>query len=356
MSKGKKTLGLSRITIIYFEVFLVLLTVIVIVAWQFLSDYQRNLPSQLSSEITAAIETQDMVALKSIRSNLPVSVKHKAIFNLYLKEFGPNIELDFYNGTSKKDNQKVVNITNNDKKMATLTLEKTGDKSFFGFEKYRVVNIVFVPVHHYTIITPPGVDIMINDVPLTDLTKELVKQPVTAFTQSAFGSIETQTYKLTGFQYIGWLTLPNNPNVEIIKDEDQETFSLILRPELTIQNEMADFGLMALKAHTLFATKVGIQKSSIMQYVYPGSQLQKNLDNYNNDYKYYYSNDQYDNIKIQNYVQYGPVEFSVDISLTYHIHNWNKTFDRDYHVAYKMYMTNINGKWQLTQMTPFIQE
>jgi len=93
-----------------------------------------------------------------------------------------------------------------------------------------------------------------------------------------------------------------------------------------------------------------------MQYVYPGSPLEKALNDYINYFKYTYTVDSYENVKIGNFVQYGATEYSVDISYTYRLTEANKGINKVYQIAYTLYMTKINGVYQLTEMVPYLVE
>lgn len=150
----KKSSNLQRFLINYFKIFLAILVMILIFVYLYLLDYQNNLPTQAGNQVIKAIETLDMNTLDKLSSNLPKSLTDPKIFTQYLYVFGEDLKLMFYPGTSKVENQSVLLIANNNKVIATLTIEKTGKKSFFGFEKTKVIDLIFKPLHTYTIISP----------------------------------------------------------------------------------------------------------------------------------------------------------------------------------------------------------
>ncbi|MEI7668304.1 MAG: hypothetical protein WCI62_04870, partial [Erysipelotrichaceae bacterium] len=134
MNKDKKPLSFRRVMLNYFKGFFVLVLISSIAGYLYLLDYQNNLPSNEANRVIKALETLDLNTLDEMSSNLPISLLKPEIFSQYLNEFGDALDLYFYEGTSKIENQVVFIFVNHDKKMGKLTLEKTGKKSSFGFE------------------------------------------------------------------------------------------------------------------------------------------------------------------------------------------------------------------------------
>ena len=247
--KHKKTKGLKGLLLSYLKVFTGILLVILIVGYLYLLDYQTSLASDVGTRVIKAIENLDLNTLDKMSSNLPISLTNPDVFSEYLKVFSEEPDLYFYAGTSKVENQDVYIVGNHDKMMATLILEKTGKKSFFGFNKYKVVDLIFKPLHEFKIIAPSGLNLLLNGVSIDDQVQDLKKIQIPAFTQEEFGTIETLTYTFKNFQYISSVSI-DGQEAEVVYDPLTYTYSIIYRPTQTIQDELNTFGINAMKAHT----------------------------------------------------------------------------------------------------------
>jgi len=350
--KHKKTKGLKGLLLSYLKVFTGILLVILIVGYLYLLDYQTSLASDVGTRVIKAIENLDLNTLDKMSSNLPISLTNPDVFSEYLKVFSEEPDLYFYAGTSKVENQDVYIVGNHDKMMATLILEKTGKKSFFGFNKYKVVDLIFKPLHEFKIIAPSGLNLLLNGVSIDDQVQDLKKIQIPAFTQEEFGTIETLTYTFKNFQYISSVSI-DGQEAEVVYDPLTYTYSVIYRPTQTIQDELNTFGINAMKAHTRLLGIPYLSRTSFLnEYAYPGSHIVALVNSYDLTVRYPLISESFSDLKAENFIQYGPNAYSADVSLTYSITStwFGVVKTRVMKPYYKVYMTNIDGSWHLTDM------
>jgi hypothetical protein len=350
--KHKKIKGLKGLLLNYLKVFSGILLVVLIIGYIYLLDYQSSLPSDAGLKVITAIEKLDMDTLDEMSSNLPSSLTNPDIFTEYLKVFSEEPDLYFYAGTSKVENQDVYIIGNHDKMMATLILEKTGKKSLFGFDKFKVVDLVFKPLHEFKIIAPSGVDLLLNGVSIDDQIQDLQTTQIPAFTQEAFGLIETLNYTFKNFQFISSVTI-DGQEAEVVYDPTKYTYTVVYRPAQELQVEMSTFGIDVMKAHTRLLGIPYLSRSTFLSdYAYPESHIVSLVNSYDLSVRYPFISESFADLKAENFIQYGPNAYSADVSLTYTLTStWvGVVKTRVMHPYYKVYMTKINGSWQLTDL------
>jgi len=350
--KHKKIKGLKGLLLNYLKVFSGILLVVLIFGYAYLLDYQTSLPSDAGLKVITAIEKLDLDYLDEMSSNLPISLTNPDIFTEYLKVFSEEPDLYFYAGTSKVENQNVYIIGNHDKMMATLILEKTGKKSLFGFDKFKVVDLVFKPLHEFKIIAPSGVKLLLNGISIDDQVQDLKKTQIPAFTQEVFGLIETLTYTFKNFQYISSVTI-DGQDAEVVYDPIKYTYSVVYRPTLAIQEELSTFGINAMKAHTRLIGIPYLSRSAFLSdYAYPGSHIVSLVNSYDLSVRYPFISESFADLKAENFIQYGPNAYSADVSLSYTLSDtwYGVVRKRVMTPFYRVYMTNIDGSWHLTDM------
>jgi hypothetical protein len=354
MNKVKKPLSFKRVMLNYFKGFFVLVLISSIAGYLYLLDYQNNLPSNEANRVIKALETLDLNTLDEMSSNLPVSLLKPDIFSQYLTEFGDALDLYFYEGTSKIKNQVVFIFVNHDKKMASLTLEKKGKKSAFGFEAYKVLDLIFKPLYEYEIIVNTPVDVLINGISIDQQVQELNQIQNHAFDKAIFGDLPVSTYTFKDFQYITAVTVENHPEIEIIHDPLTKTYTVVARADQTLQDDIATYGEKVIKAHTRLLSIPTLSRNVFINtFAYPNSDFANIVKSYDLMVRYPFISESFDDLKIENIVQYSSNTFSVDVSISY---TWTATWvgvtkTRVQHPAYTFYITNINGYFQVTDMT-----
>jgi len=338
---------------LYFKIFGVVLVALLIFGYVYLKDYQDNLPADAGTRVMNAIQANDTATLDTMSSNFPVSLRESAIFTKYMAAFGTQ-DLYFYEGTSKIANQVVFIFVDNNLKMATLTLEKTGKKSLFGFDHYKVLDLVFKPLHTYTIINTTAFDVLVNGLSIDEQVQDLKEAQHHAFAEDIFGALPVKTYTFADFMYIDTVTVKDHPEVQISYNETTETYTVFARSAESVQTAITDFGEKVIKAHTRLLSIPYINRYTFLdEFAYPNSDFAKTVKSYDLTVRYPFISESFADLTVGNIIQYGPHEYSVDASLSY---TWTATWygvvkTRTTKPAYTFYITDINGFWQVTDMT-----
>lgn len=353
MRKSKQRKPLSGFLKVYFGVFTVILVVVMTTSYLYLEDYQKNLPSEKGVEVLNAIETMDMETLTSISSNLPLSLQSSTYFSKYLMSFGEEPDLFFYAGTSKVDNQLVYLIGNHKKTIATLTLEKTGEKSRFGFEKVRILDLVFKPVKTVKIIVKTPVDLMINETPFESQIQEVESSTITNFAP-AVKDIEILTYSFSEFQFITSVTVPDHPEVDVNFDTESATYTIMSKVDQTTKEAVSVFAEKAIQAHTrLWKIPTMSRSAFLSEFAYPKSKFESLVKLYDLTVRYDLVSESFTNFAIKDINQFGPNAFSAKVSISYSVTSTyiGKVITQVSHPSCIFYFTNINGKWKITDMS-----
>lgn len=336
----------------YFKIFAVFLAGAVIFGYVYLKDYQDNLSSDTALKVLHAIQNSDTATLDTMSSNFPVSLKDKALFDKYIADFGEQ-DLYFYEGTSKVDGQVVFIFVDNNLKMATLTLEKTGKKSMFGFQKYALVDLKFKALKTYTIENTTSFDLLVNGLPIADQIQEVVDLQHHAFKEADFGPLTVKTYTYADFMFIDSVTVVDHPEAEVLHNQTTNTYTVIARPDQALQDEITAFGKDVIKAHTRLLCIPYLSRTTFLNdYGYPNSDFVATVNKYDLTVRYPFISESFGTLETDNVIQYGPHEFSIDVKLSY---TWTatwygKTVTRTTNPAYTFFVTDINGTWQVTDI------
>ncbi len=353
MKNNKKSHTLKRFLFNYFRVLLGILALSMILGFMILSDYEKNLPSAPGNQIIKALESSDTQSLDKFSSNFPASLRKPEFFKAYMATFGAEPNLYFYEGTSKIENQLIYIIANHDKKIATLTLEKTGKKSTFGFQQVKVLDLIFKPLHEYKISVINDVDVLINGVSIKEQTQELKQETIPAFDLDAFNHLKSSTYTFKDFQFISTVTVPDHPEVEVLFDPLTSTYKIVSKADQSTQAAIAKFSEAAIKAHTrLLSIPSNSRNTFLTDYAYVGSHFESNVKLYDLTVRYPFISDSFEGLVTDNLVNYGPHAYSVDVSINY---TWTSTWvgvikTKTSHPSVTLYLTDLNGRWQILDM------
>ena len=332
---------------------LVLIASFMVFLWFFLTDYQKMLPGEYGNQIVQAYQTGDVKTLGKYSDNMPASFQNPTIFNKYLEQFGDSKTIFFYPITSKNPNQILYEIASDTKVIASLTLEKTGKKSIFGFNKYKIVNLSYHPLYEYTITAPSDVSIVINDLPIDTkyLTDE--KQVIASFAQVQTDPITYVKYKISDFNYIVTLTAQDASKSELVieKDDAKYTYTISKVPSEAIKTEITAFATKVSKAYSVYTTLRYSPFRNLSVLLYPNTAFFNYIHTYGNEWNYTYTVDRYENLEIKNFIKYSETEYSCDISYKYVILR-STGVEKSFPVSWRYYVTKKTGTWLVADMRP----
>ena len=144
----------------------VLIVVSLTLFWFYLKDYQRALPVNHGERIAQAYREGDAALLRQYYTNLPDTLQDDQALADYLGKYVDTSDIFVYEGDGGEKNQLIYEISAGTFRLATLTLEETGEKSLFGYPLYQPVSLQGYPLFRYTIQAPSGVRILLDGKPL----------------------------------------------------------------------------------------------------------------------------------------------------------------------------------------------
>jgi hypothetical protein len=333
--------------LIFASVFSFVITLLLITLWFYLAEFQRMLPSEFGAKIVQAYKSNDFQTLRKYGDNLPPSFQSDAIFAKYIAEFEPSDEFYFYPVLSKKDDQIIFDIANKSKTFATLTIENTHKKSFFGFAIYNIVSLRQEPLFKYSITAPQEVSILLDGHPINEryLTKD--SETITSFSQVQTEPIQYKTYRIYDFYYFETLTTgPSSTKLEIHENEANHSYVVAKVPSENDIKEVSDFSLNVSKIYTYFVTRGGAPIDKLTPLLYPNTAFYKSIVTYDNRWGAVYEGHSFENVIVENIIKYTDTEYSCDIQYDYII-KFKSGYTNLHRVSFRYFVTKKSGKWLL---------
>ena len=313
--------------------------------WLYLADYQSALPVNWGERVTQIYKNKDASALAQLCTDLPAVFSDSSVLQKYLTDANISEDIFYYQGSAENADGAVYHISTDTQMLATVTLKKSGSKTFFGFEPYEFVSLVPEPLHKYTISAPADAVVNLNGetIPTRYLTETATAVPY--FTQLGLPEIKQNTYVIDDFNTVQTLTADG-----FLMIENGENNYLLQRiPDTTTQDEIYAFAESYAKAYIKFATARGSSRASVLQMTQPRTVLYGAVLHYGNEWGEIYTKDRYENLSVSDCVQYTDTEFSCKVSMDYLIFN-KEGEEKKYDFDFTFYMTHLSGAWKLVHM------
>jgi len=348
----------KRITFKSFVIFLVLFNILAIatsltVFWFYLADYEAHLPGKFATEILKAYQTDDASTLIKYCDNLPEQLKNPDNLLSYLKLNIDKEKVFFYEGNSSDQNTESIIFACGDKKISTLTLKKTGERSIFGFDLLKISNLVgiYKPIELLTIKVPNNVDLLLNDNPVqnANITKNRVY--LKQFYQVAKVVPYFDTYQLIDWYYIPKITafLQNGQPCNVNVNKNDFTATVTISPTATMRNFLAKTVETFTKEYVLF-TSEDAKFSDVASYLCNNTDFYKRTETYDNRWTQEHTNPNFSNLKVENFIQYDSWLYSCDITFDYSITEASTGQIHKYPSSYTCYLASIGNRMQVVDL------
>ncbi|MEG0911784.1 MAG: hypothetical protein RSF70_09415 [Ruthenibacterium sp.] len=336
----------------YFAMILsVIIAALLLVLWFFLADYQKNLPQNFANQTLSAYQNNDAAYIAKYCTNLPEKLKDANELTAYYHDNADLEKLYFYQTNHDNTEQLSYAFVSNNQPIATLTLQKTAQKSLFGFPKYEISSITAQPLIRYQFTAPSNVTPVVNGTPLSEkyVTGESV---ITDSFSDMDGTVfKAKTYEVDDAMYIDVLSASDENGNPCAVTWNENRHSAVISNEISAeqQAQITKFAEDFSQIYSPFATKKNGNTKSVLQQLYPDTSFYKAVRSYTNDWGENYTKDRYENRVIDAWTQYSQTEFSCNVRFDYVIQlsgGQEKTFP--FHMTY--YMTSRNGHLQLVNM------
>ncbi|MBQ4137354.1 MAG: hypothetical protein IJD67_04515 [Clostridia bacterium] len=324
----------------------------------YLAEYEEYQPTTLTNKVLSYFEALDADSLMEISDGYDMP-KPEA-FKAYIDRFVDKETLFCYR-SSVSDDRQVYDYISKNRKLASLTLIKSEEKSPRGFDVYKIDSIVWHPLMKYTITLPDACRAYINGSPLSQ-TKAVKTGSVEDDSYKKFDGYvySAASYEIDYFEYITDLKAELDGAAELIIDkaesEDGLEVDYTIRLEMPqdMRLELEKRATEATKAYIYYTTLHSIKVGTVLPYIHPKAPLYKNIQNFNNTWNHGRSSDEFTKLDISDFVYYTDTRASLSVSAVYTIHKWNETLHFDF--DYELFFVKEGGVWYITSMERIIKD
>ena len=320
----------------------------------YLEEYELYQPTTLSDEVLFYFQNVDAESLEK----LPAKGDFLSgdVFAAYLNEVIDTESLFNYKSAAT-DTGFTYDYISKNKKIATLTLEKTGALSPRGFDEYKIDSIEWYPLYKYTITVPEGTIVKINgSAPKTEPEKSLLCDVYEDFDSSIFYN---ETYTIDYLEYLTDISVEGVYSADLEMtltsngDYDHEYSYKHVVPD-TVISEVTDRATAGAKAYIYYTTKAGVHVNTVLPYVHSKAALYSHLRNFNNTWNHYYAKDEYKKFEITDFRFHNDNKVSCRLSAIYGITKYaGDKYDFDF--DFDLYLFKENGTWYITSMERVIK-
>ncbi|MEG1477254.1 MAG: hypothetical protein RSC38_05945, partial [Oscillospiraceae bacterium] len=227
------------------------------VLWFYLADYQKNLPENLANKVLAEYQSYDAKTIANYSTNLPAYLLENGKFSDYYKANADFTKMYFYQTKTSEPHKLSYEFVAENKRIATVMLEESGEPSLFRFPQYKVASVAGYPLTSYKFVAPSDVDIFANDTAISE--KYCVKEEIITdnFSDMENTVFKMKTYEISDFISPDELRVASKDNCPcaVIWSEDKR--SAVIKKEISaeLQGQITKFANDFSKTYSPFATK-----------------------------------------------------------------------------------------------------
>lgn len=319
----------------------------------YLEEYESCQPSNISDEYLEAFLNRDVEALlESAPSDCAFT---KETLAAYLDVFVNDDTLFCYRASSS-DNALIYDYISNNKKLASLTLVKSEEKSPRGFDIYSVSSLVFRPLMRYTITAPSDCTVYINGHDIAE-TRAEPESFITDDTYEPFDGYLSSSvrYTIDYPEYITDITAKHDGNAEIslIKstvDENECDIEYMFGYEMSdeMKSALDSRAREAVEAYIYYTTLHSIPVSTVLPYIHKNATLYKNIQMFDNTWSNSRSKDEFTKFDVTEFEYFSDTHAACRVSAIYRLYKY--AGPRDFDFDFKVYFVNDGGSWYITSM------
>ncbi len=138
-NKPKKPVTFFKVYITVFSIILAVIAIALGVLWFAMDDMEENMPTTLLKPIITDLNDKNIDSLLDNEIVTLSEFETKESFSKFLDGIDSKNKIEYTRKIVADDNQYVYILKSGDKKIGAVTLEKTGGKSKFGNEKFKLV-------------------------------------------------------------------------------------------------------------------------------------------------------------------------------------------------------------------------
>ena len=324
----------------------------------YLEEYEYYQPTTLSDSVLELFSQKDAEALSAL--NNPGDKLEGEVFEAYLDRFVNPGTLFCYKASSF-DDKLIYDYISDNRKLASLTLALTGEKSPQGFDIYEIDSLVWYPLMRYSITAPEDCTVYING---TDISKTKA-QAIAASRDTSYEDFDgyvfsTVKYTIEHLEYITDIKASGDGQAEIIieKTESEDGLTVDYTVSRKIPEDMVSQldvqARDAVKAYIYYTTLHSIPVSTVLPYIHKDAALYSYVQRFDNTWSNSKVSDEFPKFEVSDFVYYTDKRASCRTSVIYRLHKYS--FSRDYDFDFKLFFIKDNEKWYLTSMERVVEE
>lgn len=342
--------------IAYFAVvFLVATAAIMLILTAYLAEYEKYQPSTLSDSVLDAFMTRDNDALYNINADEKID---RDIFDEYLSKV-VNPDSLFCYKSSSGENTLVYDYISNNKKIASLELLSTGEKSPRGFDVYEISKIIWHRLFKYTVTASDDVNVIVNG---KILDKSSAKVLSTNESYKDFDSYVSSVllYEPREF-YIPDISANSDSSllISVESDGDDSDFEVNFTVKKSFPEDMLEdvknAATEGVKAYVYYTTLHTYRISGLLPHIHPKSQLYKNVQLFDNTWSNSKTSDRFTKFDISDPVIYTDSKVSLRMDVVYEITKYYNTI-REFDFNFDVYLEKDGDKWYIVALERIIKE
>lgn len=352
MKNKNKFLSFGAFIIYFLILFAVITTALMCALHSYLEEYEKCQPSTIANEVKNYFHAQNTAKLSLIPTEGETILP--PVFPAYIKRIVNTENLFCYKSSSVGETL-VYDYVSNNKKIASLTLGLTGEKSKHGFDIYEIRHIKWHPVFKYTITAPDDCRILINSIEINTENTQFEEIGQNDAYKDFDGYVgKLIRYTIDDLDYVSDIQagFDGNAIIEILNDGDDTDYEVnytvnkIIPPEMKTQIDTRT--REAVEAYVYYTTLHSIPVSTVLPYIHPDSSLYKNVQRFDNTWNNSKLSDEFTKFEISNFNYYSDIKASCRASVIYRIIKWDSS--RDFDFDFDIYLAKENDEWFVTSM------
>ncbi|MBE7056751.1 MAG: hypothetical protein E7388_04840 [Ruminococcaceae bacterium] len=360
LSKIKNAPTFWKIFLIAVVVLVIASVIIWVVLWNYLIGYEKTRATVPVIELVSEINEGDFTKVIEYSNASKLDEAIQQDFKEKLTEIIAGQEVTYEKAFSKdKDNHPAFTLKIGDIKIATVTMEHTGEKISFGMEGFKIMSVTDIPImsESVTITAPSGYAIFLNGDIISDKENYVVEKDIAV--SGISGIPDKYLTKPTMVKYVV-SDLVEVPEVTaktekgdpatIVTSDDKKScvvkFGSTQNPDY-----YKDEALKLAKLYSQYVT-AWVGKDTILKNVLEDSPIREGLASIQTGFYTDHKKDYFTDEKVENLQIYSDNCFSCDISYTQWVEDIrnNPSFKKALPSAFTFYFVKVENKWYIADL------
>lgn len=330
----------------------VLIVVSLTLFWFYLKDYQRALPSITVRESPRPIGKAMPLFCGNTIPICQILCRTIRLWPITWGNMWISSDIFVYEGDGGEKNQLIYEISAGTSRLATLTLEETGEKSLFGYPLYQPVSLQGYPLFRYTIQAPSGVRILLDGKPLDQCYLVRQEPQAAALTEADLGTFTHDYYEITDFRYIRDVQAEDDCGRMLKVDWDKSAHTVIIssQPAPDSCEEIKAFAFKALKPYLTYTTKRNASRAPALVYAHPAGSYRQMLNaQFETVWLHEYKQERYDDLQVDEFRQYSANAISCRVRMNFTI-IFSNGREKNFPFDKIIYLSKDTGDWKIVAM------